>query len=380
MTLADDAPTALKAPIPGTLGRLASRVYGLAIGRINRKFDAGRGVVTLDRPVVSVGNLSTGGTGKTPMVMHVVRLLRGAGRDPCIAMRGYGNADGSLSDEAQEYARQLAGLPVPQHRVADAVGPDLPIVAQANRIAGLLDLFATERGEAVDCVVLDDGFQHRRIARDLDIVLIDATRSPFCDALLPAGHLREGVASLSRAQVVVITHAECSHADDVATLRVQIHEQQPQAHIVVARHDWKDLVETGPEGDHFRPVSFLRGKMIAAACAIGNPLAFLDAVKTHAGRELVYTLSLRDHDPYSDATVERLLAALREKRPDAMVVTEKDWSKLRRVSFREWPCPVVRPRLEMAFTCGGDELDARVLEACRPQDHGPENPDSRNQV
>ena len=284
MTLADNAPAKPRPPVPGPLGRLASRLYGTVITRINRRYDKGVGVVTLDRPVISVGNLSTGGTGKTPMVMHVVDVLRGAGRSPCVAMRGYGSANGSLSDEAKQYARAFTGV---------------PIVAQADRVAGLLDLFASASGETVDCVVLDDGFQHRTIARDLDIVLIDATRSPFSDTLLPAGHLRESAESLDRAQVVVITHAECSHADDVATLRVQIHERSPTAHIAVARHEWRDLVETGPGGDHVRPVEFLHQKRTAAACAIGNPLAFLDQAAAHAGRALAFTLTLRDHDPFS---------------------------------------------------------------------------------
>lgn len=180
------------APLPGPLGRLAGAIYAREIRRRNRAYDRGGRVTRLDRPVISVGNLSAGGTGKTPMVMKLATALLEAGHHPCIAMRGYKAAAGR-SDEAEEYRARLVNVPV---------------VAQPDRISGLRALFATEVGRDVDVVLLDDGFQHRRLARDLDIVLVDATRSPFEDRLLPAGYLREPPASLERAQAVVITHAE----------------------------------------------------------------------------------------------------------------------------------------------------------------------------
>src|SRR5881394_190373 len=145
----------------GPLGPVAAAVYGAAISLRNRRFDRGKGVVTFDRPVVSVGNLSVGGTGKTPMVLHLARVLTEAGHRPCVAMRGYGAADGQKADEAREYHRAIRNLPV---------------VAQPDRTLGLIELFGTEHGSEVDCVILDDGFQHRQIARQYDIVLIDATR------------------------------------------------------------------------------------------------------------------------------------------------------------------------------------------------------------
>src|ERR1043165_360740 len=161
-----------RGPVPGAVGRLLARGYAWEIGRRNRRYDAGRGVVRFDRPVISVGNLSVGGTGKTPMVAHIVGLLLEAGRRPCIAMRGYAGR-GGMSDEAEEYRGRFPGI---------------PIVARANRTLGLIELFSREHetgGQQTDCIVLDDGFQHRRIARDLDVVMVDASRDPFDDALLP---------------------------------------------------------------------------------------------------------------------------------------------------------------------------------------------------
>ena len=191
--------------VPGRPGRALALAYGCIIDRRNARYDARQGVVTLDRPVVSVGNLSVGGTGKTPMVAALARALLDGGRNPCIAMRGYASnrrSDG-LSDEAAEYQRELPGV---------------PIVARADRLLGLIHLFAAEEGERVDTVLLDDGFQHRRIARQVDIVLLDASRNPFTDRLLPAGWLREPVGSLARATHVVITHAELADERTVGSI------------------------------------------------------------------------------------------------------------------------------------------------------------------
>ncbi len=338
---------ASRAPLPGPLGRAAAWCYGQAIGRINARFDGGRGVVTLDRPVISVGNLSTGGTGKTPMVMRVLAWLRAGGHDPCVAMRGSGSRAGAASAEARAYARAV---------------DDLPVVARPDRVGGLIELFATPRGERVDSIVLDDGFQHRKIARTLDLVLLDATRPIFEDALLPAGHLREPVESLARAGGIVITHAESAHPDDVATLRVRAHALAPRAIGAVARHAWKGLVDA-QEGA--APADALRGRRVGVACAIANPDAFVDMARQATG-EPAGVLTLPDHDAYGPAGVDRLLAMLRDARCDALLVTEKDWSKLRRVHASRWPCPVFRPRLGLAFDLGEGELRRAVLEAARP--------------
>lgn len=330
-------------PIPGPIGRLAARVYGSVMALRNRRYDAGRGVTRFDRPVISVGNLCVGGTGKTPMVAHVVRTLRDHGRTPCIAMRGYASRRG-LSDEADEYRRLLI---------------DVPVVAQADRVAGLFEIFATDEGEKVDVIVLDDGFQHRRIARDLDLVLIDATRGLFDDRLLPAGHLREPVESLLRADAIILTHTESVTAEDVRHLRQAIASFAPVATIAECRHEWESLRQAA--GDSL-PVGWLRGKRIVGACAIGNPGAFLDQLAGAIGAPCAGTLVLRDHDPFAAAQVRRLIDMSRSLDAQAIVITEKDWSKLAQVRPEAWPCPVVRPRLSMGFAAGKDEIDRLILD------------------
>ena len=342
-------------PIPRPLSLPLAWLYGLVIARRNRRFDARKGVIEFDRPTISVGNLSVGGTGKTPMVMHVLNVLRAAGHSPAVAMRGYASAGGE-SDEAGEYARAF---------------PEVPVVAQPNRVEGLIKLFGAERGMKVDAIVLDDGFQHRRVWRDLDIVLVDATRDPFADALLPAGWLREPVASLKRAGAVVITHAECVDESRVRELSTSIAEVSPHALVAVCEHAWTGLsvVESGAERDE--PVAWLRGKAVLAACAIGNPDAFISQVAGAAGRQPAGVITLRDHDPFREPVVRRIIEKAREIPAAAVVVTEKDWSKLRHVPADRWPCAVVRPGLEMRFRSGGPGVDALILERVRARPHEP---------
>lgn len=323
-----------RGPLPAYARPLATAfapVYAGVVHLRNNAFDQGRRVVTLDRPVISVGNLSVGGTGKTPMVARLVRALRDAGHDPAIAMRGY-KAEQGLSDEAETYK---------------GLFEDLPIVAQPNRTDGLIDMFATERGERVDTVVLDDGFQHRRLARQLDIVLIDATRSPFTDRVLPLGWLREPVSSLARAHAIVLTHAERATPQELATLRDHAAEASPNALVCTASHQWTGLLVSEAGGQRSEPVSWLRGRRVASACAIGNPAAFLAQLAQHTGTDTFPSAVLRDHDPMGPASVEKIRAIARDAQ--ALVVTEKDWVKLRTRDLSGITCPIARPVLELAL-------------------------------
>lgn len=348
MSPAADEPARRSGPVPGPLGALAARVYGVAIARRNRAFDSGRGVETLPLPVISVGNLSVGGTGKTPMVAHLCRVLLEHGARPCIAMRGYSpklrRRGETGSDEADVYRREF--------------GETVDIVAQPDRADGIRAVLASRKPEPT-VVILDDGFQHRRIRRDLDIVLIDASRDPFRDRLLPAGWLREPVDSLRRASCVVLTHAELSTPEELTSLRRRIgaaHGRQP---IASTRHLWTALLDA--DGGTL-PLDWLLGKRIVGVSAIGNPRGFIDALRATLGQtppaELI---TLPDHDPYSPATVRRISDAAARCGAGAIVITDKDWSKLRRLPPSTWPCPIIRPVLALAFIDGREQLERAVL-------------------
>lgn len=351
--------TAEGGPLPAWLRPLApigELAYARAVARRNARYDRGakpapfRGSgrsITLDRPVICVGNLSVGGTGKTPAVQMVCRWLQDAGHHPAIALRGYAASDG-LSDEAELHRAAL---------------PDVPLAIGGDRVQRLIALFATDEGRAVDVVVLDDGFQHRRLARQLDIVLLDATRDPFAQRLLPAGWLREPVDSLSRAHAVVLTHADRAQPAELTRIESTLRTRFDHLTVARAAHAWTGLRVAG-ESDSDQPAAWLKGRPYALACAIGNPDAFI-AQATAAFGPPISTTVLRDHDPYAPATVERLRRSCQGV--GCLLVTEKDWTKLSRHAAG-WPCPIARPILEMRLDTGEAALRDLVLAAAAWRD------------
>jgi tetraacyldisaccharide 4'-kinase len=330
-------------PIPLWLGFVPSLLYSLGIRSINRRYDRGKSVITLDRPVISVGNLSVGGTGKTPLSILMLRWLLEAGHQPALAMRGYGSSDGSQSDEARLYAREL---------------PELDIVARPDRLTGLFELLGTDRGESINCILLDDGFQHRRIARQFDVLLIDARHPPMSDRLLPAGWLREPFSSVTRAHAVVITHADALGAASEIKRAVESLGVHPI--FATCRHVWTHVSVHTPDSTRIESVEFLRGKSVVATCAIARPDGFMSRLKQLAC--VRDSLILRDHNPYAKATVDRLISLARTHNAHAVVCTAKDWSKLSKVDPKLWPCPVIVPELQMRFDSGEAELKSRLLE------------------
>jgi tetraacyldisaccharide 4'-kinase len=325
-------------PVPMGLGRLVEPVYRAVVARRNRAFDAGTGVVRLSVPVVSIGNLSVGGTGKTPMVMSVCRWLRHAERRPIIAMRGYKKRDGEASDEQAEYEATITGVRV---------------VAQPDRVAGLTPLLAEGAG---DCVVLDDGFQHRRIARDADIVLIDATRSPFVDRCLPAGWLREPTEALRRATAVVLTHTEAATPAMLEELRRQVEVAHGKPPIAEARHAWDAIVQGATRHDP----SWLAGKRVIVACGIGNPSAFV-AMAHAAGAQIVGSDVRADHHAWSARDAAELEDMARRTNAEVVLVSQKDWVKLRAVAAAGG-VPVAYPALTMRFDRGAEALRDHLLQ------------------
>ncbi len=308
--------------------------YASALAHKNRRFDRGIGVARLPVPVISVGNLSVGGTGKTPVVSAIVETLSGWGLRPCIAMRGYA-PQGGVSDEAVQHRERF---------------PTVPVVAQPDRLSGLHSLMASEPGR-VGCVVLDDGFQHRQIARDLDIVLIDATRPPHEARLLPAGRLREPVESLRRAHIAVLTRCEQVQEDRRAEVTQHIARQTPS--VIQVRSTWIGLSVSEGGADTDQALSAARGRAILLVSAIGNPRAFESVARAEFGESPA--LRFRDHDPYGPSAIQRIASAIHEHRAELVLTTEKDWVKLRRHAPK-LGVPVARPRLDIEFLQGGDEF------------------------
>jgi tetraacyldisaccharide 4'-kinase len=270
-------------------------------------------------PVISVGNLTFGGTGKTPTVVALVRDLIRLGRRPAVLTRGYRRNDDRLA---------VVMGPTPRQR-ADEVGdeplemarrlPGVPIVVDANR----------ERGgnEAVrlgaDVVVLDDGFQHLRLERDLDVVLIDAGDPWGGGRLPPLGRLREPVAALSRADAVVITKVPADWRPVVAAIEAEIDRAAPTLQVFVSRVVASRLRR--PDGAWVEPGE-LAGRRVFAFAGVGRPGGFVDTLRETAA-EVVGERWFPDHHPYTAGELAELAAAA--EAVDAVpVTTAKDAVKL----------------------------------------------------
>lgn len=322
MTLSSGEPLA-------TALRPVSSLYGLVTAARNRLYD--RGVLRAHRlpvPVISIGNLTAGGTGKTPLTIHLARMLLAAGARPLVLSRGYGSEGTGtriVSDGAAVLLGPSQGGDEPV-LIARSV-PGLPVVVDPDRVRG--GHFATRRFSP-SLVLLDDGYQHRRLARDLDIVLLDAV-DPFGRyAMLPSGRLREPFSGLARADLFIVTHAPVS--EPLETLRTVVRRYNARAPILLAHHRAEALVplSEGGAGDGILlSLSRIVGAPVYAFCAIGNPDRFRETL-TDAGARLTGFRTFRDHHLFS---LEEIREVVRDAaRTQAVIVTtEKDAVRLSQV-------------------------------------------------
>lgn len=252
-----------------------------------------------DVPVICIGNLTMGGTGKTPFVCLAVRECARLGRRPGILLRGYRSKTGGISDEAELYRRFF---------------PDYPIEVGADRLASAAR--AIKAGAEV--LILDDGFQHLRIRRDCDIVLIDASRP--LGRVLPAGPLREPASALSAAGAVILTHSDRTpNNESLEQLARTVRHYNPGVPIFHSRHAPVRLREAGKSEE--MDIGLLSRMKVVALCAIARPDSFVRTL-IDCGAEVAGKLFFPDHHPIGDGVVQGLEMA--RKMGARLVVTEKD--------------------------------------------------------
>jgi tetraacyldisaccharide 4'-kinase len=325
---------------------LMAGLYRVGLGALNLRFSLPGGVRRVAVPVVSIGNLTVGGTGKTPMVAHLAHLATGLGRRPVILSRGYGAQGGRPNEEALEL----------QH-----LSPGVPHVQNSDRRQALEDWAAAN---SCNLAILDDGFQHRRLARDLDIVLIDATAPFGYGHVLPRGLLREPLSALRRADMVIITRTELVDAAALAALRQQLSAYlRPEAPVLVARSRPTGLVAA--DGST-RGADWLGGREVAAACGIGNPDAFRRTLE-QAGAVVRLFETFRDHHAYTAADLDRLFAAAQAAGAKALVTTGKDyvkWLPLLGQMAGAPPMEVVALEMALEIVEGEDVLRQRLGALC----------------
>lgn len=319
---------------------LLSPIYGKIAEYRNARFDSGStATFELGARTISVGNITAGGTGKTPLVIHIAQHLAGRGKRVCILTRGYGRANPRKrvivsngktlladartgGDEPIEMARSLRGRAI--------------IIADRDRVAAAK--FATEE-YGVTHFILDDGFQHRRARRDLDIVCIDAT-DPFGGGkMLPAGRLREPLENLKRADVIVITRANL--AKDLNDVKSQIAKFNTHCHIFTASTKMgemtllrkflsfeKDVEARMPQVDLAR----LANSSAFAFCGIGNPESFFGQLKMDnfdiAGKQ-----AFADHHFYTPKDIAGIAKKARDTGAGYLLTTSKDAVKLGGINF-----------------------------------------------
>jgi tetraacyldisaccharide 4'-kinase len=309
----------------GAAVRLRTRAYQSGLLRRRR----------LDGIAISVGNLTVGGTGKTPMVLWIAERLLTENKKVGILTRGYrGQQSGTdiTGDEAQLLQSRLGD------RVAFGVGPDRYVRGRelANR--------------GVERFVLDDAFQHLQLARNVDIVLIDAT-NPFGGGhVLPAGRLREPKSALARADIVVITRS--GHAPAVEAM-IRHESQAPIFHAEMRIDSIRVL------GGKYPGIADLNAstRRLFVFCGIGNPSAFLADLRA-AGFSVVGQRFFRDHHRYSQADVDSIEAAARQAGADALLCTEKDVFNLPNVRLKSLPISYCQSSLCVQ---GGDEFWHAVM-------------------
>lgn len=278
----------------------------------------------LGAKVISIGNLTTGGTGKTPAVLLAAQTLRKRNHPVAIVSRGYGRKvkDGEvvalLDDKAPDWT--ICGdEPWMMHHALQGQG--VPVLVCADK--------AKAGHEAVTyyhskLVIVDDGFQHLRLKRDLDVVLVNA-RDPFGGGhLLPLGNLREPAPVLSRADLIVITHADRVGPEALAALKSRLTALAPKTPVIESAHKPDFLLDVKTEERH--KLSALEGRSIVSLCGLGDPGAFEEQLQA-LGAKIAQRWRYPDHHPYKIREL-RSIEKLRGHKP--LVTTFKDFTRLPR--------------------------------------------------
>ena len=355
--------------LPATLALAPlSALYGAAVRARLALYRRGALLThRISAPVISIGNITTGGTGKTPMVAWTARAVAGEGRRVCVLTRGYGRENTRARVVVSDGARVLADA---------RVGGDEPRVLAEGLLGQAAVISDANRAEAArwaqenlgsDAFVLDDGFQHLAIARDLNMVTVDATSPWGGGRLLPRGRLREPLSGLARADCIIITRAE--QASDLTALRREAKRlSDGRAEVFAARtrtlrarpvnESSADALreEAAPEDETSadrtpqpRPAATLPldalPRTVAAFCALGNPRAFFAHLERE-GFALSFTRAFPDHHYYSQRDADALAPEAKAYGAQAFLTTAKDAVKLREIGFA-LPCYAVEIELEI---------------------------------
>lgn len=343
LDLIEGPPKSFGSQLLRLLLRIASWGYRCGIAFRNLLFDIGfKRSHAAPISVISVGNLTTGGTGKTPTVAMLVSMLKEIGHRPGIISRGYRELSEGGNDEA---------------RVLERLCPGTPHVQNRDRVAAAQEVSANN---GCSVIIADDAFQHRRLTRDLDIVLVDALNPWGHEALLPRGLLREPLSGLRRANVVILTRADLIDENS----RTEIWN------VVKANNETAANVELvfAPAGvvDETGHQLAVDGLVALAFCGIGNPDGFR---KTLSAAEIPIRelIAFPDHYHYDRADLQKLTAMAEKLEAKSLVTTLKDFVKIE----SEWigSVPLLALNIEAQVSAGKESLAAAISKATPPRNH-----------
>lgn len=303
-----------------------SRAYGRIVEtRFRRLQNRQGGIKQLPRPVISVGNLTTGGTGKTPMAAYLARLLLSWGLRPAILSRGYGGSAmrrGAIVSTGEGPRVPVSVSGDEAHLLAQRL-PKVPVVVGRNRYS--MGVRALEQLE-LDCFILDDGYQHIQLHRDLNLALLDYRR-PFGNGhMLPRGHLREPLTALTRADALILTRSDLDAAKQHVLEKRGVGKPLFRAaHRTIITQRWV--------GGKWRPdgeaVGLPEREKVFIFSGLADNAAFQEAAGELGGR-LVGARSFADHHPYTPRDVDLIVQAAREAGADRLLTTAKDFVRLPR--------------------------------------------------
>ncbi len=295
-----------------------SWIYGLMIWMRNCLYNTGLlRSVSFDIPIISIGNITMGGTGKTPMVIYLAKLLQRNGYKPGIVSRGYGRSSRGLImvHDGKELLRDVDMVGDEPYLIGKVLNT-VPIIASKNRIAGIRGLLDNCQ---VDIVILDDALQHRKVKRNMDLVMISACDKHEDYHLLPWGKLREPLRNLNRAQYVIYTRTK--------------RFQKPPLHKIINPYLKNNstvsimqpvLMKMDNVGYH---KTLPADESVFAFCGIGNPDFFMQTVKD-VGLNIVGKRIFQDHQKYNSKVLHNLLVQIESSKCRAVVTTEKDMVKI----------------------------------------------------
>ena len=331
---------------------LLSGIYGLLLEIL--KFLYRAGILRSYRSsakVISVGNITLGGSGKTPLVEYLADLLTRDGHRVAILLRGYKRPQQPSAGVSQDYyTNGDEGSMLKQNlkgRATVLTGPDR---------VGLTRRLDEEGG--FDTIILDDGFQHWKLKRDLDIVTIDAT-DPFGNGLLlPAGHLREEVSSLARADIFCLTRCDEATEEKCRKLKSRLTNINPRSSVVIAIHAPENLYQLGTEKE--AGLDALRGDQVCVLCGIANPCSFLTSVQKLGARVAMKSF-FQDHHPYREHEIIDIAKKCIDARADKIVTTQKDAVRLAGLScLKDLGVDIWVLRIGLKIIVGKEGLDGRL--------------------